>query len=108
MILKNKQKKYILTPINDFKFDFIFIDNTNKINFIKYNDYHIIKKDIKEILNDIKVISIVKLNNELKKYNLICIPVYTIDTRLKLYEIISIYENKRRINKLTKCFKELE
>ena len=108
MILKNKQKKYIFTPINDFKFDFIFIDNTNKINFIKYSDYHKIKKDIKELFNNTKIISINKLNNELQKYSLVCIPIYTEDTRLKLYEIISIYENKRRINKLTKCFKELE
>lgn len=102
MILKNKQKKYIFTPINDFDFDFIFIDNTNKINFIKYNHYSKNKKDIREIINNVKILNINKLNNELKQYDLICVPYYTTDTRIKLYEIISILENKRKIDKLIK------
>lgn len=87
------------------EYDYMLVNNFNRVMFFKYNTYARIKTELqnKIFLNkDIKSTSIDYINKELKKYNLICYLTETIGN-IEYFKIVTIdyYEhNIKKINKV--------
>lgn len=89
MKLINVLEKYQNYLPKNYKVDYVMLDVYNNINVIYYKNYDRNKNIITEILEELNIVSMSKLNTQLKKIGLTYITHY-FDKHIYYHEIVSL------------------